>query len=174
MDEQAEALAIEPIDLGAVAPERRPFLRAFSESGVIAHACRAAGICRNTHYNWLRDDPTYAKVFAEAQEHATDLLEHEALRRAREGVRRPVLYQGEQVTILNPETGKQEPLFEHAYSDVLAIFLLKGRRREKYGDQTKIDQTTDLRGSLVMSEDGVPDWFKERSGGAGADDPQAG
>jgi hypothetical protein len=64
---------------------------------------------------------------AEARERATQTLQDEAVRRAVEGVRRPVLYRGKQVYI------QGKPLFEIEYSDQLLIRLLEAFNPEKYG-----------------------------------------
>ena len=74
----------------------------------------------------MRKDATDPARFAEAREQATQTLEDEAVRRAVEGVRRPVLYRGKQVHVLG------EPLFEIGYSDELLIRLLEAFNPEKY------------------------------------------
>ena len=56
-------------------------------------------------------------------EQAADVLEREAWRRASEGVKQPVFYQGEVCGHVRK------------YSDVLLIFLLKGARPDKYREQ---------------------------------------
>jgi hypothetical protein len=60
-------------------------------------------------------------------------LEDEAVRRAHEGVRKPVLYKGKQVFV------EGRPLYETQYSDQLLMFLLKAYDRERFGDQIKMD-----------------------------------
>jgi hypothetical protein len=75
----------------------------------------------------MRKDATYPARFAEARERATQTLEDEAVRRAVEGVRRPVLYRGKQVYI------QGKPLFDIEYSDQLLIRLLEAFYPEKYG-----------------------------------------
>src|SRR5215831_8149136 len=99
------------------------FLEQFKVAGTITAACRAAGINRDTHYEWLARDPQYAKDFEEAGLVRVELLETEARRRALVGTDKPV-YQG----------GK---LVGHIreYSDTLLIFLLKAERPEKYRER---------------------------------------
>ena len=106
---------------------QKRFLECFEVSCSIQKAARWANIHRQTHYDWLRKDATYPARFAEARERATQTLEDEAVRRAVEGVRRPVLYRGKQVYI------QGEPLFEIEYSDQLLIRLLEAYNPEKYG-----------------------------------------
>src|ERR1035438_4189978 len=106
---------------------QKRFLEAFEVSCSIQKAARWANIHRQTHYDWLRKDATDPARFAEARERATQTLEDEAVRRAVEGVRRPVLYRGKQVYI------QGEPLFDIEYSDQLLIRLLEAYNPEKYG-----------------------------------------
>lgn len=58
-------------------------------------------------------------------EEGTDLLEDEAQRRARDGTQKPIYQGGKKVGIVNE------------YSDTLLIFLLKARRRGKFGDKVQ-------------------------------------
>ena len=47
------------------------FLRAYVKAGGIVHpACLAAKISRQTHYNWLENDPAYAREFEHASKEA--------------------------------------------------------------------------------------------------------
>jgi hypothetical protein len=70
---------------------------------------------RSTLYLRRRPDESFADAMADALETGTDLLENEALRRAKEGVAR--FYEGEVCG------------YVRKYSDTLLIFLLKARRR---------------------------------------------
>ena len=60
------------------------FLAAYSKCGSITGAAKAAGVARNSHYEWLKDEH-YRAAFAEAKEQAVDALEDEAIRRAHAG-----------------------------------------------------------------------------------------
>lgn len=71
-------------------PKKRAFLAAYAECGTVTRAAEIAGIERNTHYVWLKDDPDYAKACEAAYEQAAERLEQEARRRAVEGVEKPV------------------------------------------------------------------------------------
>lgn len=103
---------------------QRRFVSAFLETANVSRACKIAKIGRQTHYDWLSSDPEYAVAFREAEEHAADILEEEARRRAVEGVEEPTgWYQG------SPGG------YVRRYSDTLLIFLLKGARPEKYADR---------------------------------------
>jgi hypothetical protein len=84
-------------------------LKRLSLGKSVADACRFQKINRSTYYRWRDSDPDFKQAADDAIEDGTDLLEDYALQRALDGE-----------------------------SDTLAIFLLKGRRREKYGD--RVDQ----------------------------------
>jgi hypothetical protein len=110
-----------PQKRGAVA--KAALLAAFAQTGNVAASCRAAGVSRRTHYDWLAADAAYAEAFADAQDDAADALESEAWRRGTEGVTEPLMYQGAEVGTVQ------------RYSDTLLIFLLKGLRPEKYRER---------------------------------------
>ena len=85
--------------------KKHAFLVAYTKCGRVTEAGRASKVlCRN-HYNWLRDDATYAAAFAEANALAIQSLEDEAYRRAMMG------------------------------SDTLLIFLMKGAMPAKYRER---------------------------------------
>jgi hypothetical protein len=70
-----------------------------------------------------------------------DTMEKEAIRRAKHGVLEPVVSKGEVVFWTNPETGNKEMLQQRKYSDGLMMFILRGRRRDIYGEKREIDAT---------------------------------
>lgn len=102
------------------------FLTALSECGSVTLACEIAGIARNSAYLWKRDDESFRKSWESAVEFAGDLLESEAFRRAHDGYDKPI-YQGGQLVGTVRE-----------YSDTLMTFLLRGLKRERYGDKTEL------------------------------------
>lgn len=106
-------------------PKKAAFLAAYAASGVIRIATEAAGIHRNTHYKWLKDDSQYAEAFSRAHSDACDSLENEARRRAVEGWDEPVFYEGGQCGT------------KRKYSDTLLIFLLKANHPTKFGDKVE-------------------------------------
>ena len=108
------------------APKKAAFLSAYAEVGNVTHAAKIAKCDRGTVYRWL-DDPVFAKAFADAGEQATEVLEAEARRRAVDGIDKPVFHQGIQCGTVRE------------YSNTLLIFLLKGRKPEKYRDNVKTE-----------------------------------
>lgn len=118
---------------------REKFLTALSEGASITSAAKACGSLRQTFYRWRSEDPAFAAEWDEAIEAGTDLLEDEARRRAVDGVEKPIFYQGREV-------GRMRE-----YSDSLLMFLLKGRRPDKFRDgvpQNQHELTINVRGGL--------------------------
>ena len=115
------------------------FLESFERSCSVQKAAKWAGIHRQTHYDWLREDPSYPARFAQARERAAQSLEDEAVSRAMEGVQRPVFHRGQQVLV------EGEPVYKIVYSDGLLIRLLEAHNPERFGRQR-----TDLKKLLEM------------------------
>lgn len=116
--------------------KRRRFLDALGEGLSVAAACEAAITTRRTAYNHRNADKAFAEAWDAALEAGTDKLEDEAKRRAHDGVEEPVHYQGVRVDTVRK------------YSDTLLIFLLKGRRPEKYRERSDV--------KVGGSDDGQP------------------
>ncbi len=92
--------------IDSVDAAKRRAIEAYRELGIVARACEAAGISRQTWYNWLERDPMFADQARDAEEAAIDALEAEARRRAKAG------------------------------SDILLMFCLKAKRPEYRDHQT--------------------------------------
>ena len=103
-----------------------PFLEALRVSGIQMRAAEAAGVDRVTVYRRRLADPDFDQACRDAMEDAIDLLEAEAVRRARDGVQEDVYHQGVVV-------GQKL-----VYSDSLLLGLLKGRRKSVFSDRTEI------------------------------------
>lgn len=127
----------------ATLKKRKKFLEAYIEEGTITHAAARVGINRATPYDWIKNDPEFAAEFERAKEAVGDKLEKEAIRRACEGINKPIYYKGQKV-----DTIKE-------YSDTLLIFLLKGQKPEKFGD--KITQEISGPGGGPIQFSGLPD-----------------
>lgn len=127
------------------------FLAAYAKTGNITQAAKLAKVDRSDHYGWLKSE-AYERKFADAHEEACELLEVEARRRAVEGVKKPVIYQGEicYQKVWNPETKewhvRNTPLTIREYSDTLLIFLMKGAMPDKYRENIK----TEISGELTV------------------------
>lgn len=97
----------------------------------MSRSCRMAGVDRSDMYKLRKSDPYFAKNWAMAIEMGVAALEDEMHRRA---------FEGDLVTTRHGSYRK--------YSDVLAIFLLKAHKPEKYSDRYR---TTISRPNKVSS-----------------------
>lgn len=102
------------------------FLTAFVDLVSITRACKKAKIPRQTIYDWKKSDKEFNENYEEAAKLALEALEDEAIRRAHEGVSKPVYHSGEKVGTVKE------------YSDTLMIFLLKARDPEKYRERSNV------------------------------------
>lgn len=109
-----------------------------SKRGAANHAAPTRDIRR--FHELEKRDPEFAEQVCQAVEAGTDVLEDEARRRAFEGVEKPV-YQGGKLVGTVRE-----------YSDTLLIFLLNGRRPEKFRPLSRVE-VTGARGGPVEIED---------------------
>ena len=107
--------------------QKDSFIDALSQTGNITKSCVASGISRRVAYNFREKDKAFSEAWDDALETGTDALEAEAWRRATKGTERPV-YQG----------GKLVGHIQE-YSDVLLIFLLKGKRPKVYADLHRVE-----------------------------------
>ena len=121
--------------------KRANFLEALSECGNIKKSAKIAKIGRQTAYRWRRTDEDFAKAWDEALELGIDALEDEAMRRAVDGYLKPVFHGGKQVGSVRE------------YSDTLLIFLLKGRRPERYAERRNVK----LSGALEVERENPRD-----------------
>ncbi len=123
-----QAINIEPSCFPEIPDvKRRAYLVAYSITASFDQAAKAAGVDRKTGYNWRHDQQDSNKPFLAAMETgralACEAMEAEIKRRGFSGVEEPV-YQG----------GKLVGT-KRKFSDVLAIFYLKGAMPDKYREQ---------------------------------------
>ena len=105
--------------------KRAKFLASLEEGNSIARAARDAGVGPSTAYEWRTAEPEFAKAWDDAVETGTDGLEDEAIKRAKNG------------------------------SDTLLIFMLKGRRPEKFKERFSSDQR------VTVQEKTFEQWLDE-------------
>lgn len=118
-------------------PEKKTaFCAALAETGVVAKACKAIEITRQTAYDWRDEDPEFADRWARALKIGVTALEDEAHRRAFDGCEEPVFHKGEVCGSVQK------------YSDTLAIFLLKAHAPEKYRENSHLQ----ISGHLSLNE----------------------
>lgn len=106
-------------------PKKRAYLVGYARSGRLADGAAAAGVDLRTGYNWRHDqsDPAFQEGMRIARGLAGDRLEAEVIRRAVEGVEKPVYQQGRLVGTVRE------------FSDLLLIFATKGALPEKYRER---------------------------------------
>jgi hypothetical protein len=105
---------------------KKAFLNALSLHGNVLEACEISKTGRSLAYQWREKDQDFAAAWLEAIEIGADRLElhiHERIRDA------------------------EKP------SDVLAIFMLKGLRPEKYRENYSFTGDLNVTGGLTLSAD---------------------
>src|SRR4051812_3676890 len=88
------------------------FLAELEKTGVIGAACSAAGVSPQAVHYAKNHDKRFLESYLLATEWANEALEDEALKRAKEGVLKPVYYRGTQIGEIRQ------------YNDNLLMFLL--------------------------------------------------
>jgi hypothetical protein len=122
-------------------PDWKPkFLEALRETGLVKDACAAAAVGRSTVYEARQQDEDFALAWHDIEEETTERMEREAIRRAADGVERPVHYKGERVDSVTE------------YSDTLLIFMLKARRPEVYRETTRHEHTGPDGGPITFAD----------------------
>jgi hypothetical protein len=149
------------------AARQKAFLEAYRRTASVTLAARAARVHRSIHYLWMLE-PKYAADFGAAQAEAADLLEDEAIRRAHQGLAKPIVYQGsfQYRRRLKKGTGPKNhkraeyeeygpPLAIQEYSDQLLMFLLKGFKPTKYKERGALE-VSGPDGSPIAVDSGDP------------------
>ena len=123
---------------------QKAFISAYAACASISQAARAAGVDHKRHYEWMSDE-AYRHAFDAVTDQAAQAVEDEAVRRAVEGVKRPMYYRGKQV-----RTGgrRGRTVYEVEYSDTLLLALLKRFRPKFYREHT----VTEVSGSIDLVE----------------------
>jgi hypothetical protein len=116
------------------------FLEALRKSPNVSAAARACGVSYRAVYSLRKADPSFAEAWDEAIEQAVDAIEGALYERAIEGVDEPVFHKGEVCGVVT------------RYSDTAAMFLLKGRRRQVYGDKSQVEMSGPDGGPIQMSD----------------------
>ncbi len=129
-----------------VTTKKEKFLAALAKGRTVKDSCIHAGAGRAAVYKWRKGDPEFAAAWDKAEDEGTDVLEAEAIRRAVEGVDEPVgWYQGVAGGTIR------------RYSDVLLIFLLKGRRPNKYRERQQVEHSGPGGGPIEIEVDSLTD-----------------
>ncbi len=111
------------------------FLAALRKGWSMTGAANIAKVDHRRLYEERKADSEFAKQWEDAIEAGTDALEDAARRRAEGGLlKKKFTSKGE--PIIDPKTGEQ--YVEREYSDNLTMFLLKGRRPQKYRENINV------------------------------------
>jgi len=143
------------------------FLAAFAESCSVQKAARWAGVHRQCHYDWLELDPSYPRRFSEARARAAQTLEDEAVRRAKDGVKKVLFYKGEPIKLKDGSIAT-----EVVYSDRLLERLLEANDPERFRHNiqqtniTEMDPSTLTEAQLEL----LAKWYMKQV--LGTDDPK--
>ena len=132
-DTRYKSSGSEAVRRASTARARERFLKSYALCGNITTAAKAAGIARMTVYQWQEASPEFVLAMRQADLQATEVLEREAWRRARDGVAESVYQHGKQVGTIQ------------RYSDQLLMFLLRARAPERYRDRVDVSLTPTIK-----------------------------
>lgn len=110
--------------------KRKLFLELFAQNGNYTRSCKEAGLQVFTVEKWIDRDVEFRQRYDIAKQTAADAIEEALRERAINGV-----------VVEHPD------FTETKYSDNGAIFLLKGQKREKYGDKVE----TEIKGKIDIN-----------------------
>ena len=116
-------------DASTIGAKKAAFLAAYAVDGIVTTAARAAGVCRQTHSEWVATDPEYAAAAKVAKEEANDLLRQEARKRAITGtieVTEEFIKDGKKIRITRKPS-------DHVLARYLEAELNEFRRRHEHG-----------------------------------------
>lgn len=125
-------------------PLQRAFLAGFVRAKGIRRAERLSGVARNTHYTWMKKDERYEECFRQAKKIVADDAEEEVFQRAFHGFYMPIIYRG-----------KIKGWYK-CYSDMLAMFVLRGVKRGVYGPNAEPEYDGPTSMHITILKEGEP------------------
>ncbi len=117
------ALIKKELDNRTVMDQQNAFLDQFEKCANATKACRLAKVSRSSLYHVWMNDADFKKAYEASQRIAAKVLEDEMVRRAHEGVVRPIYQGGKKVGSVRE------------YSDTLMIVLAKAHDPERFKDR---------------------------------------
>ncbi len=103
--------------------QRECFIATLAATRNVTVAAQKAGMARRAAFALRARDTEFAADWQDAEEAASDLLEHEARERAMKGLEEPVYYHGKQVGAVR------------RHSETLLLMFLRAERPEKFADK---------------------------------------
>lgn len=113
-------MAAKATEKPTISKRRAKFITNLTKTANVSRSARLAGISTSALYAHRAKTPSFAKQWDDAIGAALDDLEQDVIRRARQGVERPVFFGGSKIGSVRN------------YSDTLAMFVLKAKRPEVY------------------------------------------
>lgn len=146
-----------------IAEAKTTFLHSLAETGELRRACLSIDVPVWLLFQWRKKDAQFAEDWATALEAGKAILEAEAYRRAIEGTRKPLYYQGQPIylyrsvldelgrpvvdengrekrEVVRDENGQPVQAAEVNYSDSILMAMLKAHV-PAYQDKTKVELT---------------------------------
>ena len=117
------------------------FIKELCKDAIVTRSCKICGVEPQTVYGHRHSDPDFAKAWDEAVRIGSDTLVEEAQRRA----------MGYYTPMYDKDGNPSGERFSS--SDILMMFLLKGRRPE-YRDKVNLDLPADARFTLTINTGG--------------------
>lgn len=111
---------------------KQAFLQVLPEAVTITASAAAIGVEKTKIYRLMREDGDFLKAVEDGIFEGRWAAREEAFRRAVDGVAEPVVQGGKIVEILNPVTGKLQPLTIRRYSDLLLRDFLRAGWPEQF------------------------------------------
>lgn len=129
----------------AIGPKiKAAILEALSSSARIDEVCATFNVSRQTLYAVRDMDKEFDADWKKAVDLGSDALEDEAVRRAKDGYLKPVFQGGIEVGHVRE------------YSDSLMMFLLKGRRPEKFRERVSNEHSGPNGGPIATASAIIP------------------
>ena len=146
-----------------IAEAKTTFLLSLAETGELRRACMSIDVPVWLIFQWRKKDAQFAEDWAAALEAGKTILEAEAYRRAIEGTRKPLFYQGQPIyqyrtlvdefgqpmldeqgrdirEVIRDENGQPVQAAEVNYSDSILMAMLKAHV-PAYQDKAKLELT---------------------------------
>ncbi len=120
------------------------FRAALEEHGDVSAAAKTAGYPRRSVYEWRDKDPSFKALWDAAWELGVDAMEEEARHRGVVGDDQPVYQGGKKVGVIRKK------------SDTLLMFMLKGRRPDRYRDNSSLEVAAPGGGPVAFNVTLVP------------------